>query len=61
MKRAIQDWEKKDVMEKILHIWKKNPHLRLGQLLTNACPNLFYAEDYEVIENLHKHSRDHGR
>ena len=40
-------------LERVLAVWKKHPHLRLGQLLTNAaygkCP-LFYMSDIALVE-----------
>lgn len=34
--RAETDEQKREVVERLLRIWCKQPHLRLGQLLTNA-------------------------
>lgn len=44
----------------LLNAWKKQPYLRLGQLIYNTvapsqpCPELFYIEDkdlYKLLEN----------
>lgn len=36
-------------------VWYKNPDLRLGQLILNACPTdtgLYYLEDEDLLESL---------
>lgn len=59
-KNAKEDWQRKDVVEKLLTVWKQNPHLRLGQLLINSLDNmqesskLFYMEDYDLIDKLYE-------
>ncbi len=41
-------------------VWKKNPDLRLGQLIiaitkpSMPCPDVFYMEDDEMIDRLNK-------
>ena len=54
--RAIEIWQKRDVMEKILDVWLKNPSLRLGQLIVNAMgnddPDIFNTEDYELVDSI---------
>jgi len=52
--RAVEEWEKKDVMEKILNMWLKTPHLRLGQLIENAIRNqgLSHIEDYDLVNEI---------
>lgn len=36
----------------LLELWEIVPDLRLGQLISNACPkqDLFYVEDYDLIK-----------
>ena len=49
-----------DRIEKILHvletIWRDNPDLRLGQIITNAVPpdafDLYYIDDQTVLQGL---------
>ena len=49
--RAVTPDEKRVIVERILRAWQAQPHLRLGQLLTNAVQarggegTLFYVED----------------
>lgn len=55
-KRALEEWQKRDVMEKILAFWLENPQLRLGQLISNAMkkddPDPFYVEDYDLVDKI---------
>lgn len=53
--RAITTEQKEEVMRRLLLAWKKHPKQRLGQLLWNANSttnqvDLFYVEDYELIQ-----------
>ena len=55
--RATLDHQKKEVIQKILHVWLTTPQLRLGQLLVNAMQdhdnghfNLFNIEDYDLMD-----------
>jgi hypothetical protein len=52
--RATENWQKRDVLEKILDSWLALPELRLGQLLQNAIGNaeLFYIEDYDLVNDV---------
>ncbi len=53
--RANEDWQKRDVMEKILKVWMENPSLRLSQLIVNSIDidtNLFIVEDYDLVEKV---------
>jgi len=59
--RADTDEKKRVVIDRILTVWKRNPHLRLGQLLVNltlpnidAIDRLFYIEDEELVAILEK-------
>lgn len=36
--RAVTDLDKEIVMDRLLYLWKKNPSLRLGQLIGNVFP-----------------------
>jgi hypothetical protein len=53
--RAQTDEQKKQVMDRLLDAWKRNPKLRLGQLIYcvtggNADEVLFSIEDFPFIE-----------
>jgi hypothetical protein len=53
--RAIEDAQKREIVERLLEEWQKLPHERLGQLIVNALParmnsDPFYVEDYDLIE-----------
>lgn len=59
--RAAQDADKDRVLSRLAVTWKENPELRLGQLLSNALNgktladrdrDLFYTEDYVLIERI---------
>ncbi len=60
--RADTDAKKREVIDRILVIWKQNPQLRLGQFLVNHMrgPNvdllgqLFNIEDEALAEILEK-------
>lgn len=43
---------KREVMERLLRVWEANPHLRLGQLLSNATidVDVFYLFDDEFVK-----------
>ena len=44
-----------ELLKKISDIWYKNPDLRLGQLILNACPSdqmAYYIEDEDLLESL---------
>jgi len=46
------------VLAELAEAWKRNPRLRLCQLLVNviapetSCPELFYIEDGQLLEKL---------
>ena len=51
------------ILEFLRHIWKKNPDLRLGQLILNCVKDsnemqlhddLYYLEDEELIKRMEK-------
>ena len=52
--RASTDDLKTQMMTLILALWKKFPHLRLGQLIDNATrgESLFYMEDADLLDML---------
>jgi hypothetical protein len=58
--RAEEEWQKRDVMEKLLDVWLKHPNLRLGQLIINSLPvngvDAFNVEDYRLVELAYKFS-----
>jgi len=62
--RAIEDWQKRDVMEKILAVWLENPSLRLSQLIVNSIDvdtNLYIVEDYDLVENVFAFSERYNK
>lgn len=52
-----------DVLECIGEAWSKAPHLRLGQLLTNAADHgardLFTLEDWPLVEAVEAEANDY--
>lgn len=62
--RATEDWQKRDVMEKILKVWIENPSLRLSQLLINSIDvdtNLYVVEDYDLVEKVFAFSERYNK
>jgi hypothetical protein len=62
--RAVEIWQKRDVMEKILAVWLENPSLRLSQLIVNSIDvdtNLFIVEDYDLVESVHTFSERYNK
>jgi hypothetical protein len=62
--RATEDWQKRDVMEKILKVWIENPSLRLSQLLINSIDvdtNLYVVEDYDLVEKVFTFSERYNK
>ncbi len=53
-KRAITPEHKREIVERLLALWLKQPELRLGQMIYNNIeePELFYMEDADFIEAL---------
>lgn len=56
--RAETPEDKKRIMGKIQNAWLANPHLRLGQLMSNATHevDLFSIEDESLADRLLKYS-----
>jgi len=58
---------KREVVERLLHVWEQNPNLRLGQLMHNAFGDIAYSYlfDDEVVslfeQFLPKKRRSHSR
>lgn len=44
------------ILDRLKTLWKRNPDLRLGQLILNVLrdPTLYYIEDEQLIEVLEK-------
>jgi hypothetical protein len=63
--RAVEEWQKRDVLEKLLDVWLKRPSLRLGQLIICAMsPNddsnsIFNIEDYCLVEKVYNFDKKH--
>ena len=58
--RAMTDEQKEEVIGKVLSAWKRLKHLRLGQLLIAVNQgDLFYTEDFVLIERLEKFLKEH--
>lgn len=63
-KRATEDWQKRDVMEKILKVWIENPSLRLSQLLINSIDvdtNLYIVEDYDLVDKVYAFDKKYNK
>jgi hypothetical protein len=39
-----------EILKKLEEVWKKNPDLRLGQLISNVWPQPFFPEDDAFIK-----------
>ena len=57
-RRAVTPHDKREIIERLFVVWEKNPHLRLGQLLMNACDGaaFYMTEDYplmKLVENFY--------
>lgn len=52
--RAVTPHDKREIIERLAVVWEKNPCLRLGQLLMNACdgPFLYNIEDYPLMKRV---------
>jgi hypothetical protein len=57
--RAENATQKEEILGRLLEVWKKNPSLRLGQLIGNIYHSndrggvsLYYAEDYPLVTAL---------
>lgn len=52
--RAETDEEKRIVLARLLEVWKKTPHARLGQLLLGNSTEveLYFVEDETLVEKL---------
>ena len=62
--RATEEWQKRDVMEKILAVWIENPSLRLSQLLINSIDvdtNLYVVEDYDLVDKVFTFSERYNK
>lgn len=52
-----------EIIKALDRIWKSNPDLRLGQLITIAikpktsCPEIFYAEDEKILDGLNNYEQ----
>jgi hypothetical protein len=63
-RRATEDWQKRDVMEKLLKVWIENPSLRLSQLIVNSIDvdtNLFIVEDYDLVDKVFAFSERYNK
>ena len=50
--RASTDEQKRDVIERLYVLWRTHPELRLGQLLGNVSLDIYYEEDFHLLEIL---------
>lgn len=54
------------ILQVIREIWEREPDLRLGQIVVNAirpiepCPEIFAAEDGDLLEGLREYVRRHA-
>lgn len=55
-KRADTPEKKREVIEKLFHLWLKYPELRLGQLIDNSLFNdivsLYNVEDFDLVRHI---------
>lgn len=61
--RAKLEGDKNDVMKRLFEVWKKQPYLRLGQLIGNVYHypsgvDPYYAEDRTFIEKIEAFYKD---
>jgi hypothetical protein len=63
--RANTDEQKTQLMDRLLDAWKKQPKLRLGQLLVCAAhppdSDIFNDEDYPLLESVEKFVAEYNR
>jgi hypothetical protein len=57
--RAQTERDKEQVMRRLELAWKRQPTMRLGQLLVNALgpdpmPDLFNTEDFALVDKVEK-------
>jgi hypothetical protein len=51
--RAETDDQKRNVMNRLLDVWCRNPELRLNQLISNATKRDSYnIEDFELLRQI---------
>lgn len=51
--RAMKDYEKREIVERLYRVWVENPHLRFGQLVKNVIrENLYNVEDSDLIDKI---------
>lgn len=48
--RASTDEQKRAVVERLYALWCAHPELRLGQLLGNVSLDMYYEEDFTLLE-----------
>lgn len=58
--RATNDAKKREIVERLLELWKKNPSMRLGQLIGNCSHypsgvDPYHWEDYDFISILEEY------
>jgi hypothetical protein len=49
--RAETDDQKRNVMNRLLDVWCRNPELRLNQLISNVT-NSYNIEDFELLRQV---------
>ena len=50
--RATTDEQKQAVIERLYTLWCSRPELRFGQLLGNVFREMYYVEDFEMVQEL---------
>ena len=50
--RAMTDEQKRVVIERLYLLWCTHPEVRLGQLLGNVSPDLYFTEDVPLMDSL---------
>ena len=58
--RAESDDDKRQIVDRILDVWLRNPELRLGQLLTNT-GGIYYTEDFTLAKRVEDFYRNYAQ
>jgi len=58
-RRALDDEEKREIIERLYQLWTRHPAMRLGQLIGNVYHSndrgglhLYYEEDFPLLDSL---------
>jgi hypothetical protein len=59
--KARTDKEKREIIERLYHIWIQISDIRLGQLIDNSITggkDIFFLEDDEFVKGLERYAQD---